>query len=163
LASDTKNTPKSEKKGYQPKATARHAKITKTRKEDIEALKAKIATDKYLAKKYESNRKTEIKSMPKDDRAVAKAELKESIVKRKESERKDKERLQTMIHEERTEKGKVEKESFDEETWLKGGRKKSKDKNEKAKKDVPAKSEEPIAEPAPADEEEQEDKDQPSA
>lgn len=128
MASDKKETPKEGKKGYQPKATARHAKITKTKKEEIEILKKKIETDRHLAKKYESGRKTEIKALPKEDRAAAKAELRESIAKRKEAEEKDREKLRAMVYEERMERTDAEKEPFDEEAWLKGGRKKGRGK-----------------------------------
>jgi len=153
MASKKNETSKDDKKGYEPKATARHAKITKSKKDEIENLKQRIDTDKYLAKKYESNRKTEIKSLPKEDRAAAKADLKESISKRKESESKDKEKLRTLMREERSEKGAIEKAPFDEDAWVTGGKK-------KAKKDAEAKAEtaapeapEPPQEAAPEDEE----------
>jgi hypothetical protein len=143
MASKNKETSQDTKKGYEPKATARHAKKNRTKQDDIDTLKKKIDTDKYLAKKYESNRKTEIKALPKEDRPAAKAELKESKEKRKEAEKKDREKLQAMIYEERTEKGRIEKESFDEEIWLKGGRKKGKEKETPAAK--------PAEEPKPTE------------
>jgi hypothetical protein len=134
-----KDTSQNNKKGYQPKATARHAKITKTKQEEIESFKKKIDTDRHLAKKYESNRKTEIKALPKEERAVAKAELKESIASRKEGEAKDKEKLRIMMYEEKTEKKNLGKEPFDEDAWIRGGRKKGRDAEEpKAKKRVAA-------------------------
>lgn len=89
---------------YQPKATVRHAKIARSRMDDIENSKKKIASNKYHAKNYESKRRKEIKELPKDERAAAKAELKESIVKRKEAEKKDKAMLREMIDAERDEK-----------------------------------------------------------
>ncbi len=142
MASKKKNDSKDDKKGYQPKATARHAKITRSKEEEIEILRKKIDTDKYLAKKYEANRKTEIKSLPKEDRSAAKAELRESIAKRKEAEKKDKEKLRMMMQEERYEKGSIGKESFDDDEWIKGGRKKKKEREA-----APA----PAPEPAPAE------------
>ncbi|MDR0508332.1 MAG: hypothetical protein LBG63_00680 [Candidatus Methanoplasma sp.] len=126
MASKKKDISKDDKKGYQPKAAARHAKMMKTKQDEIEALQKKIETDKYLAKKYESSRKTEIKALPKEDRAAAKAELKESIAKRKEAEEKDKEKLRAMIQEEKREKVDADKEHFDDEAWVSGGKKKAK-------------------------------------
>jgi len=136
MASKKKETPKDEKKGPQPKATARHAKMNKTRQEEIDALRSRIQTDKHLAKKYESNRKTEIKSLPREDRPAAKAELKETIRKRKEAEERDKEKLRTMMYEEKAEKKGIKDDGFDEDEWIKGGRKKKKASDED-KKDQP--------------------------
>ena len=163
MASSKKGTSAEDKRGNQPKATARHAKMTQSKKDEIENLKNRISTDKYLAKKYESNRKTEIKALPKEDRAAAKEELKESIAKRKEAEMKDKDKLRELVQEDKREKGRVEKEPFDEDAWVKGGKKKAKDE-ETSKTDALAKSEaaskkataedrsapaEPSSEPAP--------------
>ncbi|MDR1404739.1 MAG: hypothetical protein LBJ20_04140 [Candidatus Methanoplasma sp.] len=128
MASEKKNTVKDSSKGYQPKATARHAKMTRTKQEEIDAFKKKIDTDKYLSKKYESDRKTEIKELPKDERAAAKAELKESIERRKETEYKDRMKLRMMHHEGRVSRVKQKQEPFDEEAWLKNGRKKDRNK-----------------------------------
>ena len=132
MASSKKDTPKEDKKGYQPKATARHAKITKTREEEIDSLKKRIETDKHLAKKYESGRKAEIKALPRSERAAAKADLKESIKKRKEAEQRDKEKLRVLMTEEKTEKVRTDKEIFDDDEWVKGGRKKKKGSEEPA-------------------------------
>jgi hypothetical protein len=129
MAQKKKQTSKVSNKDNQPKATARHAKITRTKQEEIDAFKKKIDTDKYLAKKYESNRKTEIKALPKEERAAAKADLKESTAKRKEAEERDKDKLRSMIREEKVEKRESGKEPFDEEAWIKGGKKKGKEKN----------------------------------
>jgi len=123
MASKKKDTPSDSKKGYQPKATARHAKMVRTKQEEIDSFKKKIETDKYLAKKYESSRRTEIKALPKEERAAAKAELKESIEKRKEAERRDRDRLRDLIYEERAEKRDLGKEQFDEDAWVKSGKK----------------------------------------
>ena len=128
MAQKKKQNSKAKEKGNQPKATARHAKITKTKQEEIESFKKKIATDKHLAKKYESNRKAEIKALPKEDRAAARAELKESKAKRKEMEKNDKEKLRGMINEEKVERKNSGKEPFDEEAWVKDGKKKGKQK-----------------------------------
>ena len=150
MASKKNDTSKDDKKGYEPKATARHAKMTQSKKDEIETLKQRIDTDKYLAKKYETNRKTEIKSLPKEDRAAAKAELKESITKRKESESKDKEKLRTLTREERAEKGAVEKAPFDEDAWVSGGKKKTKKGEAEAKAETkPEAKTEAVAEEAP--------------
>lgn len=131
MASDKKKQQKTAKtEEYQPKAAARHAKITKTKQDEIETFKRKIDNDKHLAKKYEGNRKTEIRALPKEDRAAAKAELKESVAKRKEAERRDREKLREMISTEKYETKNVGKEPFDEDTWIEGGRKK---KNKKGK------------------------------
>lgn len=158
MASSKKNTSVEDKKGNQPKATARHAKMTQTKKDEIENLKNRISTDKYLAKKYESNRKTEIKALPKEDRAAAKEELKESIAKRKEAEKKDKERLRELMHEDKKE-NKPEKDSFDEDTWVQGGKKKAK-KEEVSATDASAKPDDQSAKteslPEPASKEEAE-------
>ncbi|MCL2032740.1 MAG: hypothetical protein FWG96_05680 [Methanomassiliicoccaceae archaeon] len=137
MASKKKDTPKASEKGYQPKATARHAKITKTKQDEIDSFKKKIDTDKYLAKKYESNRKTEIKALPKEERAAAKEELKESIRKRKEGEERDREKLRELIYEEKAEK-RIGKGSFDDEAWVKEGKKKKKGAEEPLAEDVPA-------------------------
>ncbi|MCL2318411.1 MAG: hypothetical protein FWC44_05120 [Methanomassiliicoccaceae archaeon] len=135
MASKKKESPKEEKKGNQPKATARHAKMNKTRQEEIEALKSKIETEKHQAKKYESNRKTEIKALPKEDRPAAKEELKESIRKRKDAEERDREKLQAMMNDERAERiSGTSKDSFDEDAWILGGRR-NKKKAEKNKKE----------------------------
>jgi len=128
MAQKKKQNSKVKDKGNQPKATARHAKITKTKQEEIEIFKKKIETDKYQAKKYESNRKSEIKALPKEDRAAARAELKESKAKRKENEKRDKEKLRSMINEEKVERKNAGKEPFDEEAWVKNGKKKGKKK-----------------------------------
>jgi len=148
MASKKKNVSESDKKGYQPKATARHAKITKTKQDEIDALKKRIDTDKYLAKKYEANRKTEIKALPKEDRAAAKEDLRESISKRKEAERKDKEKLRNLMREEKTEKRNLGKEPFDEDAWIQEGKKGSKEKKKPSteSKDVPEKEPEPAEE-----------------
>jgi len=146
MASKKKDTSKDDKKGNQPKATARHAKITRTKEEEIEILKKRIDNDKYLAKKYESNRKTEIKALPKGERAAAKAELKESIAKRKEAEKKDREKLRSLMYEEKAEKKNLSSEPFDEDAWIEGGKKKGKSK----KPEVQPGPEEAPAEPEPA-------------
>jgi len=157
MASKKNDTSKDDKKGYQPKATARHAKMTRTKQEEIEALKQRISTDKHLAKKYEANRKTEIKALPKEERAAAKAELRESIEKRKEAEERDREKLRALSREEKMERGGGEKSSFDEDAWISGGRKKAKrgkapaetEPVPEAVPEVPAEAE-PAAEAAPA-------------
>jgi hypothetical protein len=123
MASEKKYSSKEGKTGYQPKATARHAKITKTKQEEIDAFKKKISTDKYLAKKYESDTKAEIRALPKEERAAAKEELRQSVARRKESEHEDKMKLRIMQHEERVDRVRRKDEVFDEEAWLKGGRK----------------------------------------
>ncbi|MCL2296515.1 MAG: hypothetical protein FWC29_05505 [Methanomassiliicoccaceae archaeon] len=157
MASKKKDVSKEDKKEYQPKAAARHAKMMKTKQEEIETLQKKIDTDKYLAKKYESNRKTEIKALPKEDRAAAKAELKESIAKRKEAESRDKEKLRDMVREERRGNTDVEKD-LEDEAWISGGRKKAKkeapkaEENAEAVPEVPATPEEqPAVQTAPAE------------
>jgi len=143
MASKKNDPSKDDKKGYQPKATARHAKMTRTKQEEIAALKQRIDTDKHLAKKYESNRKTEIKALPREDRAAAKEELRESIAKRKEAENRDREKLRALMQEEKQERGgSIEKSPFDEDAWVSGGRK-------KAKKDDTQAEAKPASEPAP--------------
>jgi len=132
MAKNKKQNSKETEKGNQPKATARHAKITRTKQEEIEIFKKKISNDKHLAKKYEDNRRTEIQALPKGERAVAKAELKESIAARKEAEKRDKEKLRSMVREEKIEKKELGKEPFDEEEWIKGGKKKGKGKEQAA-------------------------------
>ena len=109
-----------------PKATARHAKIERTRQSEIESFKANIANDKHLARKYESKRKAEIRALPKEDRRDAKLELKESINKRKDAERRDREILGNMIVSEKIAKNVAKGESFNEEKWIAEGSKKSK-------------------------------------
>jgi len=160
MASKKKDISTSSKKGNQPKATARHAKITRTKEEEVEVLRKRIDNDKYLAKKYESNRKTEIKALPKSERAAAKAELKESIAKRKEAERKDREKLRELIYEDKAEKRNLASESFDEDAWIEGGRKKGK---KKEKPEVPPEPKEaPVeAEPNPKPETKPETKPEP--
>ncbi|MCL1811781.1 MAG: hypothetical protein FWG41_06185 [Methanomassiliicoccaceae archaeon] len=166
MASKKKDTSESSTSGYQPKATARHAKIVRSKEEETESLKKKIDTDKYLAKKYESNRKTEIKALPKEERAAAKADLKESIAHRKEAERRDKEKLRGLQSEERSERRNLGKEPFDEDAWIKGGKKKDKDKAQQPPQKEPEAEEYPETEedlpeetadePEPAGEEEKE-------
>jgi len=152
MAPSKKDTSKEDKQGYQPKATARHAKMTRTKKEEIENLKQRIDTDKYLAKKYESNRKTEIKALPKEVCAAAKEELKESIAKRKESEAKDRERLRNLTREERKERGGVEKAPFNDDAWVSGGKKKGKGETPAAETStVTAPAEAPGAPETPAE------------
>jgi hypothetical protein len=134
MASKKKESaPKDDKKGYQPKATARHAKMVKSKQDEIDALKQQISTDKHLAKKYESNRKKEIKAMPKEDRAAAKEDLKESKQQRKEAERKDKDKLYKLTYEEKAERRGLDKDHFDDEAWIKEGRVNKK----KASKETP--------------------------
>ena len=152
MASKKKDTSEDTKSEYQPKATARHAKMTRTKKEEIEAMKSRIETDKHLAKKYESNRKAEIKALPKSERAAAKAELRESVANRKEAERRDREKLQALMWEEKKEKVSTAsgKEPFDEDAWVTGGRKKAKKKEDlDTNTDAPVQTEEPPAEPVP--------------
>jgi Predicted membrane protein len=120
----------SKKDQYKPKATARHAKIVKTKQEEIDDFKAKIANDKYLAKKYEAKRKEEIKALPKEERREAMSDLRESIQTRKEAERKDKEILRDMISGERESKRAAKGDAINENEWIKGGRKKGSSKNE---------------------------------
>jgi hypothetical protein len=122
----------SKKDQYKPKATARHAKIVKTRQEEIDDFKAKIANDKHLAKKYEAKRKEEIKALPKEDRREAKADLRESIQSRKEAERRDKALLRDMVSGEREAKRSATGEVLNEDEWVKGGRKKKSTKSEAA-------------------------------
>lgn len=136
-------------KGYQPKATARHAKIVRTKEEEIEAFRKKIDTDKYLAKKYESNRRTEIKALPKEERSAAKAELRDAISKRKDAERKDKAKLRDMIRDEKATKGGIEKEPFDEDAWINDGK-----KNRKKEPAAEPAMEKPAEDPILPDEEE---------
>jgi len=122
----------SKKDQYKPKATARHAKIVRTKQEEIDDFKAKIANDKHLAKKYETKRKEEIKALPKEDRREAKADLRESIQSRKEAERRDKALLREMISGEREAKRSATGEVLDENEWVKGGKKKKSTKSEAA-------------------------------
>ncbi|MDR3282517.1 MAG: hypothetical protein LBS92_02770 [Candidatus Methanoplasma sp.] len=113
-----------------PKASARHAKIARSKKNEVEDLKKKISTDHYLAKKYEAERKAAIGELPKEERKAAKEELRESIVKRKEAERRDKDALDDLIYIDKAEKRAASKAAVDDDEWVKGGRKKSKkDKN----------------------------------
>ena len=117
---------------YKPKATARHAKIIKTKQDEIDDFKAKIANDKYLAKKYETKRKEEIKALPKEERREAKDDLRESIYSRKEAERRDKEILRDMISGERESQRSAKGDTVNEDEWVKGGRKKKSSKDETA-------------------------------
>jgi len=122
----------SKKDQYKPKATARHAKIVRTKQEEIDDFKAKIANDKYLAKKYETKRKEEIKALPKGERREAKEDLRESVQSRKEAERRDKAILRDMISGEREAKRSATGEVLDENEWIKGGKKKKSTKPEAA-------------------------------
>jgi hypothetical protein len=120
----------SKKDQYKPKATARHAKIVRTKQDEIDDFKAKIANDKYLAKKYETKRKEEIKALPKEERREAKEDLRESVQSRRDAERRDKDILRDMINGERESKRAAAGDSVNEAEWLKGGRKKKSAKNE---------------------------------
>jgi len=113
-----------------PKATARHAKIVKTKQEEIEDFKKKIANDKYLAKKYESKRKKEIKELPKEERGAAKEELNDLIEKRKDAEFRDKMILKDLIRGEKDAKRPSSEKPFDEDAWIKEGKKKKKNSKE---------------------------------
>jgi hypothetical protein len=135
----TKVSKKDEK--YAPKAAARHAKLAKSKQDEIDSFKDKIYTDKHLAKKYETERKAEIKELPKAERAAAKAELKESIAKRKEGEARDRETLDELIREERVEKKLARSDTSEDDEWVNGGKKKSSEKNEPAEKAKPSKEE----------------------
>ena len=124
-----------------PKATARHAKIVKTKQEEIEDFKKKIANDKYLAKKYESKRKKEIRELPKEERSEAKKELNDSIEKRKDAEFRDKMILKDLMRGEKDAKRSSTEKPFDEDAWInEGKRKKSskKDKDAETKETAPA-------------------------
>lgn len=74
-------------KKYQPKATVRHAKIAKSKIDEVEDQKLKMENERYYAKKNEAKRRKEIKELPKEERAEAKAKLKADIVKRKADEK----------------------------------------------------------------------------
>ena len=65
------------------KAKARHAKIAKEKVDAEKKAKQKIEDDKWKAKRAEERRREEIKKLPRDQRAAAKAELKEQIRHRK--------------------------------------------------------------------------------
>ena len=130
-----------------PKATARHAKIVRSKQDEIESFRVKIANDKHLAKKYEAKRKEEIKVMPKEDRGQAKLELKQSIADRKEAERRDKILLRDMVRGEKAAKSAADGNSFDEEKWVEGGKKNKKnDKSAVAEPENPSAIEEPVEE-----------------
>ena len=83
------------------KATARHAKIAREKKHAEEKAKQKIEDDKWKAKKAEDRRKEEIKKLPKDQQAKAKAELKEQIKARKAAEREARAQLRAQKHAEK--------------------------------------------------------------
>jgi len=115
---------------YQPKAVKRHEKISRSKIDEIDAFRERIANNKHKAKSYESSRKQEIKNLPKEERRQAKEDLKESIRERKLAEMDDKETLREMIAEERgdrvNKKGVTTSkrgDSFDEDAWIAGGRK----------------------------------------
>ncbi|MDR0523507.1 MAG: hypothetical protein LBG62_03705 [Candidatus Methanoplasma sp.] len=117
-----KKNDESDSGGYEPKATARHEKISRAKRDDIESMKKKLAVDRGLAKKYEAERKKEIKELPKGERKAAKAELKESVAKRKEAERRDLEKIHELAHRERA-AAKPPKGKMSDEEWVEGGKK----------------------------------------
>ncbi|MDR3206246.1 MAG: hypothetical protein LBT41_04040 [Candidatus Methanoplasma sp.] len=122
---DSGDAKKSADKG--PKASARHAKIARSKKDEIEILKKKIASDHRLAKEYEAKKRDAIYDLPKEERKAAKAELKEAVAGRKEAERKDRDALRDMIHGEKAEKRAVSKAAVNDDEWVEGGRKKPKE------------------------------------
>ena len=79
------------------KAKARHAKIAKEKVDAEKKAKQKIEDDKWKAKRAEERRREEIKKLPRDQRAAAKAELKEQIRHRKQVEKEQKAKLKEDI------------------------------------------------------------------
>ena len=112
MASKDTKKDDSAKKCYEPKATVRHAKIARTKKQQIEDAKNKFNTDRYLAKKYEAKRRDKIKELPKEEKKAAKAALKEDIKNRKIAEKEDKAAIKAMIAADRVER-EAEKEDED--------------------------------------------------
>ncbi|UAL07230.1 MAG: hypothetical protein KRP56_05155 [Candidatus Methanogranum gryphiswaldense] len=122
---------------YQPKATVRHDKIAKSRKDELLSAKEKIANDRYMAKKAEARRRKAIKDMPKEERGPAKTQLKEDIVRRKAAHKEAKEKYKADVAAER-----VRIEAEEEEESEKEDKKASRAKTKKdlAEKDTDTKN-----------------------
>ncbi len=90
MSGDPKSNNQSNNNKYQPKATVRHEKIARSKKEELEAVRDRMSDDRYYARKAEASRRKEIKKLPKEERAEAKSKLKEDIAKRKTAEKESK-------------------------------------------------------------------------
>jgi len=67
------------------KATARHKQIAKDKRDSLESKKAKIGAEKAALDDMIDTRKSEIRKLPREDRASAKEDLKKDVETRKET------------------------------------------------------------------------------
>jgi hypothetical protein len=68
----------------EPKATARHKQLAKSKEDEVEAKKNRLDHEKVALSKYRSERKEALKKVPKEDRPAEKAKTREEVAKRKE-------------------------------------------------------------------------------
>jgi colicin import membrane protein len=101
MSKEKANSKESKSNKYQPKATVRHDKIARSRKDELASAKEKISNDKYMAKKAEARRRKAIKDLPKEERAAARTQLKEDIVRRKAAHKEAKEKYKANVIAER--------------------------------------------------------------
>lgn len=164
MSNQKANSKESKSNKYQPKATVRHDKIARSRKDELISAKEKIANDKYMAKKAEARRRKAIKDLPKEERGPAKAQLKEDIVRRKAAHKEAKAKYKADVAAERVRREAEEEEESEKEDKKASRAKTKKDlvekdadtknKTSKNSKEVPAKEspvEETPAEAVPKD------------
>ncbi|WP_400232830.1 hypothetical protein [Methanomethylophilus alvi] len=57
---------------YEPKATARHKQMAKSKEQEVEAKKNRYEHEKVALRKYRDERKQALKAVPKEDRPAEK-------------------------------------------------------------------------------------------
>ena len=68
---------------YEPKATARHKQMAKSKEQEVEAKKNRYEHEKVALRKYRDERKQALKAVPKEDRPAEKEKTQAEVEKRK--------------------------------------------------------------------------------
>lgn len=68
---------------YEPKATARHKQMAKSRENEVEAKKSRYEHEKVALRKYRDERKQAMKDIPREDRPAEKEKTRAEVEKRK--------------------------------------------------------------------------------
>ncbi len=67
----------------EPKATARHRQMAKSKEDEVESKKSRFEHEKSALRKYRDERKETMKSIPKEDRPAEKEKTRAEVEKRK--------------------------------------------------------------------------------
>lgn len=89
------------------KATARHDKLAKSKQQKLESLRMKLASERESLSKMKSDRKADIRYMPKEDRPAAKEKLAADVLEAKQKIAATKEEIASLKAEIKADKAKA--------------------------------------------------------